>query len=227
MNLFRSALCRNGFANLLGLVAGLFFFVQSSSSSASATGWSQQSAWSGGDSAPSRRASVLRDSSSAVSPFSPGSSNLALDVGQVFLISSDFADSIGAQVHYTYGVSDMFGFDSSFGYSDHSDSKFSMTSLLMELRTNLSWYDKLVPYVIFGLGFYKMTRQVTLTSSMSPVMFGVHVGPGVDLELTRQFFFGAALTFHDIFGTQKMTTQGPVDFGGTYTSFLLHVGVTF
>lgn len=142
-------------------------------------------------------------------------------------LSTEYADSIGSQLHYTYGVSEMFGFDASIGYSDHSDGAFSMTTLLTGLRTNLAWYDKVIPYAVFGLGFYKPSIRLSATQSVSPIVFGVHLGPGVDLELTRQLFFGAALTFHDIFGTTKVTPQGTKEIGGTYTSFFLHAGFSF
>lgn len=142
-------------------------------------------------------------------------------------LGSRYSDSIGSQLHYTYGVSEMFGFDSSFGYSNHSDGKYSLTTLLTGLRTNLSWYDKVVPYVIFGLGFYKPSMTLADGTGATATLFGLHLGPGVDLQLTNELFFGAGLTFHDIFGTTKPSTQGPIEIGGTYTSFLLHVGYTF
>jgi hypothetical protein len=166
-----------------------------------------------------------------ISPFAPGSNNLALDLGQVFLmgdLGSNYENSIGSQLHYTYGVSDIFGFDSSIGYSDHSNGKFSMLSVLTGLRTNLSWYDRVIPYITLGLGFYKPSYQLTPTSSLSPILFGIHLGPGVDLELSKQLFFGASITFHDIFGATKITPQGNLfDVGGTYTAFFVHIGVTF
>lgn len=201
--------------------------------------WVRSPAWSSSDSsAPRTRSSFAsRELQNAVSPFSPGSNNLALDVGQVFLmgnLSTNYSDNIGGQLHYTYGVSDLFGFDSSLGYSDHADGKFSMTTLLTGLRTNLSWYDKVIPYAVFGLGFYRPSFEVVqgvganqVPSSVSPVLFGVHLGPGVDLEVTKQLFFGAAITFHDIFGSARPTANGPLDVGGTFTSFFLHAGVTF
>jgi hypothetical protein len=156
-------------------------------------------------------------------------------MGQVFLMGqygNRYSDSLGTQVHYTYGVSDLFGFDSSLGYSGHSDGQFSMTTLLTGLRMNLSWYDKVVPYVVFGLGFYRPSFNLSdpnglSSTSVSPVLFGVHLGPGVDLELTQQLFFGASLTFHDIFGSTQPTNFGPIDVGGSYASFLVHVGMTF
>jgi len=164
-------------------------------------------------------------------PFAPGSNNVSLHVGQIFLmgdLSSAYSDNIGAQVHYTYGVSDMFGFDTSLGYSQHSDGKYSVATFLTGLRTNLSWYDKVIPYLNFGLGFYKPSYQFSADDSLSPVLFGLYLGPGVDLQLTNQFFFGASLTFNDVFGTSRADKMGNLhDVGGTFTAFLLHAGVSF
>jgi hypothetical protein len=151
-----------------------------------------------------------------------------------------YTDSIGTQLHYTYGVSDLFGFDSSLGYSEHSDGRYSMTTLLTGLRMNLSWYDKIVPYAVFGLGFYRpsykdanpqpasLNGAATSGSSVSAVLFGLHLGPGIDLELNKNLFFGAAVTFHNMFGTTKVVANNtPFSIGGTYTSFFLHLGATF
>lgn len=166
-----------------------------------------------------------------MSPFAPQSNNVALHVGQVFLmgdLADDYSDNIGAQLHYTYGVSDMFGFNASLGFSEHSDGKYSMATFLAGLRTNLSWYDRVVPYLVFGLGFYKPDYKLSAENSLSPVLFGLHIGPGVDLALTDQFFFGASLTFHDVFGTARADSKGDFhEVGGTFTAFLLHAGVSF
>ncbi|MBC7690814.1 MAG: hypothetical protein H7222_03530 [Methylotenera sp.] len=217
---------------LLGVSASLLL----SFSASAASTWNDKPTWAtdSGNSAPQHRrpANQVRDniSNANITPFSPGSSNFALDLGQVFLmgdLASKYEDSIGAQMHYTYGVSDMFGFDASLGHSSHSEGKYSMTTLLTGLRTNLSWYDKVIPYFIVGLGFYKPSYEITPTSSVGATLFGLHAGPGVDLQLTRELFFGAALSFHDVFGATRMTEVGPKDIGGTYTTFLLHAGVTF
>lgn len=202
--------------------------------------WQQQPSWS--SEAPlrlstKRNANSAREKVTPVSPFSPKSNNLAIDVGQVFLMGdmgANYSDSIGTQFHYTYGVSDIFAFDTSLGYSSHSDGKFSMASGLAGLRTNIAWYDKVVPYAVLGLGFYRPSYQImnntdgnAIINTVSTTLFGVHVGPGVDLEVTKQLFFGASLTFHDVFSTSKPLANGIIPVGGTYTSFLLHTGITF
>lgn len=208
-------------------------------SAAPPSAWQNEPSWAQENPASNRRSSLREEPRHAFVPFAPGTNNVSLDVGQVFLmgdLGTNYSDSIGAQLHYTYGVSDLFAFDASLGYSDHSDGKFSMTTLLGGLRTNLAWFDRVVPYAVFGLGFYRPSYQTVYTSalsgnstssSVSPVLFGVHLGPGVDLALTRQLFFGASLTFHDVFGSLKQTPAGPISVGGTFTSFLVRAGVTF
>lgn len=211
------------------------FTLLSTGTTLAANSWSSSPSWSSGSSDSGQTSTARRpsykSSSQNISPFAPESNNLSIDVGQVFLmgdLSRDYSNSIGSQLHYTYGVSDIFGFDSSFGYSDHSDGQFSMTTLLAGLRINLSWYDKVTPYLVFGMGFYRPSYRLSPKESLSPVMFGVHVGPGVNLEITKQIFFTASLTFHDAFGTTVTSSNGTYrDVGGTFTSFLIGAGVTF
>jgi opacity protein-like surface antigen len=174
-----------------------------------------------------RRPAALQ-SQARISPFVPGSSNVSVDVGQVFLMGNlgdRYTDSIGSRLSYTYGVSDMFSFNSSFGYSTHADGKFSMTSLLAGLRTNLAWYDKVIPYAIFGMGFYRPSYR---EADYSTTLFGVHLGAGVNLELTNSLFFGASMTFHDTFGSDRtVPSGGSIPVGGSFTSFFLSAGVSF
>ncbi|MBI2711589.1 MAG: hypothetical protein HYX41_01825 [Bdellovibrio sp.] len=194
--------------------------------------------WTNEESSTHRTTIRGREKFSDLAPFSPGSNNIALDIGQVFLMGdlTRFSDSIGTQIHYTYGVSDLFSFDSAFSYSEHSDGKFSMTSLSGGMRLNMSWYDKIIPYLVFGLGFYRpsykdWTAQASgpaAAPDISTLLFGVHAGPGVDLEISKMVFFGAGLTFHSVFGAAKPLANGtPLNLGGTYATFLLHAGVSF
>jgi hypothetical protein len=198
-------------------------------------GWAAQPAWASSTEPVKKKSRLLEESlTSDVSPFSPGSNNLSLDVGQVFLmgdLADDFNDNIGGRLHYTYGVSDIFGFDATFGYSSHSSGKMSMTTLLTGMRMNLAWFDKVIPHLNFGLGFYRPRYDVIVSGTrnpLSPILFGVHLGPGVSLELSRNAFFGASLTYHNIFSSQTILSDGsPFGVGGAYTTFFLNAGMTF
>jgi hypothetical protein len=216
--------------------------------------WSTQSSWdsdSGNTSAqtpattpkPTNKSITQASSNSPISPFAPGTQNISLEMGQVFLmgnLGNNYSDSIGTQLHYTYGISDLFDFDSSVGYSSHSGGNFSMLSALAGMRTNLAWYDKVIPYFSFGLGFYRPSfsgsgsasgsSQIVLPAgqSASATLFGLHMGPGVDLEVTRNLFFGASLTLHDMFGSNEVIANNQsISTGGLYTTFFLHAGVSF
>lgn len=215
-----------------GLVlAGLGFGLGTESTAFASSTWGTKPAWAASNPASRRARNRAPQSDRQVSPFSPGSNNVSLQMGQIFLmgdLAEKYADTIGFKLNYTYGVSDIFGFDSSFGFSDHSEGDFSMATLLTGLRTNLNWYDRVVPYAVFGFGFYKPSERISETASISPLLFGVHLGAGGDLQLTDQLFFGAQITFHDMFGTTKLGADKKFyDVGGTYTTFLLHGGVTF
>lgn len=203
-------------------------------SDAATPSWgSSNPSWANGSPSSGRPNSSYRGDSDyrqPTSPFAPGSHNLAIDVGQVFLmgdLAEQYADNIGFKLHYDYGVSDIFAFDSSLGYSNHSEGAFSMTSLQTGLRANLSWFDKIIPHVLFGLGFYRPSYQIGETQSLSPILFGLHFGGGVNLQITRQFFFGANLTIHDIFNAERTVAGQKMDVGGSFASFLLQAGTTF
>ena len=229
--------------SLVEALAVSCLLISSHAFASTGSGWSGSSNW-GGESTSSIKSSKTRSyvGSSDISPFSPGSHNLGLDLGQVFLMGglTQFNDSLGLKFHYNYGVSDLFSFDSSLGYSNHSEGKYSMTSLLTGIRVNLSWYDKIIPYCSLGLGFYRPSFK-DLTSSPSTgagsttaqpditaLLFGMYLGPGVDLEVSKNMFFGASLTFHNMFGTTKTFANGtPVSLGGSFTSFFLRIGTTF
>lgn len=230
-------------ASIMAAIAilGLNWALQQEAFASANSSWSSEPSWASSERPTTPAKSYTKtkyQDSASTSPFAPGSNNVALEMGQVFLMGNlgdKYADSIGTSLRYTYGVSDLFAFESALGYSSHSDGKLSMMSMQAGLRTNLAWYDRVIPYLSFGLGFYRPSYDVGsmgLTSNpnegVSPMLFGVHLGPGVDLEVTKQFFFGAALTFNDVFGnTQTLSNGKTFDVGGTYTSFFLHAGVTF
>lgn len=173
----------------------------------------------------SRRRPKVR--SRELSPFAPNSNNVSLDIGQNFLVGSDFQDSIGMQGTYTYGVSRLLAFTSSLAYSSHSEGKYSKLALTVGPRLNLARYDRIIPYVNAGLGFYRANRDLTANTSISGTMFGVNFGGGADLQLSHETFFGAAMNYHQLFGTNKDTTIGTIDLASNYLTFMAHIGYSF
>jgi len=162
-----------------------------------------------------------------LSPFAPESNNVSLDIGQNFLVGSEFQDSIGMQGTYTYGVSRLLALSSSLGYSSHSEGQYSKLSLTAGPRLNLAAYDRIIPYVNAGLGFYHASRGLSTDTSISGTMFGVNFGGGADLQLTKETFFGASLAYHEIFGTKRETTLGTIDIASNYLTFMAHIGYSF
>lgn len=164
-------------------------------------------------------------------PLSPGTHNLSIGVGQIFLmgnLSNQYENALGTQIHYTYGVSDMFSFESDFGYSSHSNGNFSLVNLDAALRTNLIYFDQLVPFASLGLGFYRPSQVINTNTSLSAILFGLQMGGGVDLLLSKKMFFGTRMNYHNMFDTTKADSNGvsqPV--GGSFLSFMIHAGVTF
>lgn len=209
--------------------------------SAFAGSWTEDNSWKSaspyyyGDSGPATKDSYQKQTSQRrikrkardVSPFTPDSNNVSLDIGQNFLIGSDYQDSIGMQASYTYGVSNLLAFTSSLGYSSHSEGKYSKLNILGGPRLNLATFDRIIPYVNGGLGFYRANRELSQTNSVSGTLFGIHLGAGADLQLTKETYFGAALTHHQLFGTNKDTSIGPIDLASNYITFMAHVGYTF
>ena len=169
-----------------------------------------------------------------LSPLAPGTHNLSIGVGQVFLmgnLSNSFDNSLGTQIHYTYGVSDMFSFESDFGYSSHSNSangNFSLVNLDASLRTNLVYFDQLVPFAAVGFGFYHPSEVLTNNATLSALLFGLELSGGVDLLLSKKIFFGTRMSYHNMFDTTKIASNGtPLTVGGSFLSFMIHAGVTF
>ena len=172
-----------------------------------------------------------RKFSEDLSPLAPGTHNLSIGVGQIFLmgnLSTNFENSLGTQVHYTYGVSDMFSFESDFGYSSHSNGNFSLVNLDAALRTNLVYFDQLVPFASIGLGFYHPSEILSNNATLSALLFGMELGGGVDLLLSKKVFFGTRLNYHNMFDSTKVASNGvSLPIGGSFVSFMIHAGVTF
>lgn len=169
------------------------------------------------------------------SPFSVGSHNFSIDVGQIFLLGNfpNYSNNMGTQIHYTYGSSQIFAFDANWGFSQHNDGDLSLMHLAAGIRYNLNWYDRIIPYIVFGMGFYQPTyRDYTLNSTsstyQSSILFGLNGSFGADLQVTNHFFFGSFLTYHSMFTESKTFSDGnSYILGGSYLSFFVHTGLSF
>jgi opacity protein-like surface antigen len=169
-----------------------------------------------------------------VSPFAPGTHNLSVGVGQVFLLGSlggekGYEDAIGPALNYTYGVSDLFAFHSNFSYHSHSSGDLSIWNLSGGVRANLMYFDQLVPYAAIGLGFYQPSYITTDTrATVSSLLFGMQLGTGIDLMISNTVFFGAELNYNTMFDSSKKDSNGTTrSLGGAFASFMIHAGLTF
>ncbi len=162
-------------------------------------------------------------------PLSPGTHNLSVAVGQVFLLGdlSRFENAIGPEVHYTYGVSDLFSFQSNFGYHSHSSGALSIWNLSAGLRANLAYFDSLVPFTKIGLGFYFPSYSEN-NATVSGLLFGMQLGTGIDLMISNSVFFGAQTTYNTMFDSSKKASDNSMrSLGGAFLSFMVHAGLTF
>lgn len=173
------------------------------------------------------------DTQTPDAPFAPGTHNLSLGVGQVFLLGelgNNYDNAIGPELHYAYGVSDLFAFESNFGYHAHSrnTSNVSIWNLSAGVRSNLMYFDRLIPYFNIDLGFYHPSFTYPVSGSASTTLFGLQLGMGLDLLISRSVFFGTALAYNDMFGSTKNDSSGVArSLGGSYLSFMIHAGYTF
>jgi hypothetical protein len=176
---------------------------------------------------------IRAESEPVESPFAPGTHNLSIGVGEDFLFGSlgnTYDNAIGPEIHYAYGVSDLFAFESNFGYHSHSrgSDSVSIWNLAAGLRTNLIYFDQLVPFLNVDLGFFHPSFSYAGGGSASSLLFGLQLGGGVDLLLSRSMFFGAALNYNDMFDSTKTDSNGVSrGLGGSYVSFMVHIGYSF
>jgi len=181
------------------------------------------------ESAPPKRRK--QDSSPPSTPFAPGTHNLSVGVGQVFLmgdLSNHYDNAIGPEVRYTYGVSDLFSFHSNFGYHSHSAGTLSIWNLSGGLRANLMYFDQLVPFATVGLGFYSPSYTYANGSTANSLLFGMQLGTGIDLLISNAVFFGANLNYNTMFSSSKKASDGTLQsLGGAFLSFMIHAGMTF
>lgn len=153
--------------------------------------------------------------------------SIGIGLGQTFLLG-DFGDNgedkIAADLLYAYKASHSFDFYANFHTSSHKlrDTKSSITGLALGIRGRAYQFDAFAPFIVAGLGFYqpRVTRYVNsvLLESEEKIIFGVHVGGGAELQLSRKVSVGVMGHYHNPFDIQQ--DLGP-DVEGAYFKLLL------
>ncbi len=160
--------------------------------------------------------------------------SLGVGIGQTFL-RSDFEDNgedkITADLYYNYSASYSFDFIANLHFSDHSyqGKETNLRGLALGIKGKVYQFDQFAPYVMGGFGFYEPTMTTKLASgqtqeSDSKIVFGMHMGAGVDLQLNERVSVGALLHYHDPFDV-KQERGGKVS--GSYYKMLLTAFYTF
>ncbi len=168
-------------------------------------------------------------------PIQPGlkQHSLGLGVGQTFL-RSDFndygEDKITFDFFYNYSASYSFDFLANLHYTSHKyqNTKTELKGMALGIKGKLYQFDAFAPFILGGFGFYgpQVTPYVNGVhrESDSKLVFGVHVGTGVDLQLNDSVSVGALFHFHDPFDV-KQESGGKVE--GYYYKLLMTVFYTF
>jgi opacity protein-like surface antigen len=180
--------------------------------------------------APAKKASKPRPATKPLPARATGGlqqHSIGIGLGQAFLLG-DFGDNgedkIAADLLYAYKASHSFDFYANFHTSSHKlrETKSTITGLALGIRGRAYQFDAFAPFIVAGLGFYQpqVKRYVdqTLLESEEKITFGVHVGGGADLQLSRRVSVGVMGHYHNPFDVQQ--DLGP-DVEGAYFKLLL------
>ena len=221
-----------GLRVILLFISSTFGVCSVSQESLAATRFSRESltySRSSRDAPEHKRREILLDHNKG--PLAPNTHNLSIGVSQFFLLgnlANTYENAIGPQLNYTYGVSDLFSFQTHFAYHSHSSGAFSAWNLAAGLRANLMYFDQLVPFASIGLGFFNPSYTLANSATVSGLLFGMQLGTGIDLMISNRVFFGAKVMYHNMFDSSKKDSNGNLQsLGGAFASFTVHSGITF
>lgn len=166
-----------------------------------------------------------------------GMHGLGLGIGQTLLMadfSKNVSDALGYQLMYSYEASPMLGLLAMLSISEHSNSAGTNTlnikGLSPNLKVNLAYIDKLIVYMVAGLGFFVVDEKVgTLQGTITTL--GFDLGGGFSLALSKHVQFGTQILFNSIFNQTTSTDNPPnpsgMTIGGTYVGLYLNVMYLF
>ena len=153
--------------------------------------------------------------------------SVGVGVGQTFL-AGDFQDNgedrITADLYYNFKASHSFDFNVNFHTSSHDfrETEVSTTGLAFGIKGKAYQFDAFSPFALAGVGFYlpSVTRNVNgeLLESDDKLVFGIHLGAGAELQLSRRVTVGLMGHYHNPFDVRQ--ELGP-DVEGAYFKMLL------
>jgi opacity protein-like surface antigen len=164
-----------------------------------------------------------------------GDQAAGLMVGQVWTsgeIGKDVDGAVAPGIFYEYGASDIFSLYASAISSKHNDGMLKLTSTNLGMKANLLFLDKLSPYALVGAGLYFVKRQISIApvppAEAKKTVFGLQLGVGAELDLSRRFFVALELDIHNLFsGSVTVPGYGKTEISGRWTGFFLKSGVRF
>jgi opacity protein-like surface antigen len=144
-------------------------------------------------------------------------------------IGGNIDGAVAPGLFYEYAASDVFSLYASGMKSNHDDGQLKLLSTDLGFRANLVYYDKLTPFVDFGMGLYFVNKIVGVANeTASKTLFGMNLGLGADLDLSNRFFVGMMLSIHQMFsGATTLPVNGRTELSGRYAGFFLRGGVRF
>ncbi|MGB0453404.1 MAG: outer membrane beta-barrel protein [Bacteriovoracaceae bacterium] len=153
--------------------------------------------------------------------------SVGVGVGQTFL-NGDFEDNgedkITGELYYNFKASHSFDFLANFHHSSHDfrTTETTITGLAFAIKGKAYQFDNFSPYAFAGVGFYlpKIKRFLdgTLTSSKEKLTFGINLGGGAELTLTKKVSVGLIVHYHNPFDVKQ--DIGP-EVEGSYSKLLL------
>lgn len=172
--------------------------------------------------------SFAPEGKAALSGSSPHS--LSLSVGQIWSagnLSRDASSTVGSGILYEYAASDVFSMQAGLRRSEHQE-RLGILATTIGIRSNLVYYDQLVPYAFFGAGFYFASSPPEGDNRVNSTHFGINFGVGADLELNHKFFLGLLLSIDNLFSDRAKTPDGQeMRLTGRFSSLLLRFGFNF
>lgn len=162
----------------------------------------------------------------------PGDHAAGLLVGQVWPageIGKDVDSAVSPGLFYEYSASDVFSVYFEGVHSSHSEGNLKLLTTTAGIKAHLLYLDKLAPYVMLGTGLYFVTKKFSPTNEIAhKTNFGVHLGAGLELDLSDRFFMGLELDIHNLFtGYAMLPVKGKTEISGRWTGFFLRGGVRF